>query len=413
MRDRQRAPARPKGRRIEGEEHLVRRPGSTDWHLDITINGHRLRRSCGTDDKGKAAALAVREHDALWRRVMLGERPVETLSLGVAFARFYDEVARGTPYGEGAQRHQMATMLELLPDGIGLAELDDAVVNDMVQALRRREIVPHNAPEAAPSRKKPRTFSGATINRYVTTLSGVCTRARKVWKVSVGEWDRSLHQQEESRGREVFLEVDQARALCDAVIAHARPIFLLALATGLRKANVHGLVWESVSLDLGRIVLLTKGDKPHAVSLPGPLVDMLAQLEPEPAKRRGAVFWFGNPAVGCSCATCIAAARGVARGERRGIQSTKRAFATAAKACGLTDMPAGRLRFHDLRHSVASWVLASGGDLRVVQEQLGHADIATTARYAHLVQGRRETVVNAATAGLLGPPAITEEKKKA
>lgn len=205
----------------------------------------------------------------------------------------------------------------------------------------------------------------------------------------------------------MFLEVDQARALVDAVIPHARPILMLALATGLRKANCHNLRWEDVSADLGRIVLMTKGGKPHSVPLPEPIVDMLVRLAPDPTKRRGPVFWFGNPAVGCECATCVSPAR---RGQP--ITGTKRSFATAARTAGLASMAMGRLRFHDLRHTLASWLLAESGDLQLVREQLGHADITTTARYSHLVKGRRESVIGAATAGLLGP-AINEGRKKA
>ena len=41
------------------------------------------------------------------------------------------------------------------------------------------------------------------------------------------------------------------------------------------------------------------------------------------------------------------------------------------------------LRFHDLRHTAATRALAAGGNLNVVKEMLGHADIATTARYAN------------------------------
>lgn len=402
---------RKKARPIPGEEYLVRRPGSDDWHLDITIRGTRLRRSCGTSERAKAAAVAQAAYDALWDEVVNGLRPVQPMTLEQAFIRFYDEVAAGTRYGEQAQKHQMATMLELLPKGIRLDQLDISVINQMVQTLRQREIVPHNAPEALEAAKIRRKFSGATINRYTTTLSAVCTRAARVWNVPVGEWDRQEVRQKESQGREVFLEVEQARALCDAVIPHARPIFLLALATGLRKANAHGVLWENVSLELGRIVMQTKGDKTHTVPLPPPIVAMLAQLEPDPKKRRGPVFRFGAPAIGCTCAACVSPAK---RGQP--ITSTRRAFATAARASGLRDMPAGQLRFHDFRHSVASWVLANGGDLKLLQEQLGHADITTTARYSHLVAGRREAVIHDATAGLLAPAPIAiphEEKKKA
>jgi integrase len=65
----------------------------------------------------------------------------------------------------------------------------------------------------------------------------------------------------------------------------------------------------------------------------------------------------------------------------------------ACEAAGLTDMP----RFHDLRHSHASWLLAGGADLQVVKERLGHASIMTTQRYLHTLPDSDETAVEAFT----------------
>jgi integrase len=63
----------------------------------------------------------------------------------------------------------------------------------------------------------------------------------------------------------------------------------------------------------------------------------------------------------------------------------------ACKAAGLDDPP----RFHDLRHSHASWLLAGGADLQVVRERLGHASIATTQRYLHTLPDADESAVEA------------------
>jgi integrase len=63
----------------------------------------------------------------------------------------------------------------------------------------------------------------------------------------------------------------------------------------------------------------------------------------------------------------------------------------ACEAAGLIDLP----RFHDLRHSHASWLLAGGADLQVVKERLGHASIMTTQRYLHTLPDADETAVEA------------------
>ncbi|MDT0330966.1 tyrosine-type recombinase/integrase [Nocardiopsis lambiniae] len=50
---------------------------------------------------------------------------------------------------------------------------------------------------------------------------------------------------------------------------------------------------------------------------------------------------------------------------------------------------------HDLRHAHASWLLAGVADLQIVKERLGHADIATTARYLHTLPDADETALDA------------------
>lgn len=363
---------------IPGEEHLTRRTGSSAWVIDITIGGKRVRKTAGTTDKAAAARAALLAHAALHEEMVLGVVPERHMTVAEAFDRFDREKGQQTGYGRTAQFRHLATLRPLLGAGTRLADIDTAMVNDAAQQLRARPV------------------AGPTINRYLASLAAVLDRAGGVWGVPCGRWDRSLTREAESKGREVFLEVAQARALVAAVVPHARPILLLALATGLRRANVHGLLWSEVSLDLSEIRTTVKGDKPHAVPLPDGIVDMLIRLQPDPEARTGHVFTFGNPFIGCRCPTCRQPAR---RGEP--IEDTRRAFATAARTAGLTDMPAGRLRFHDLRHSLASYLLAQTGDLQLVRDQLGHASIRTTQRYAHVLPGRREAAIAGATAGLL------------
>ena len=392
--------AKPKGsgartRQVPGEEYLVKRAGSSVWHIAFRIGNHRFRASSGTADREAAAGLAAKRWQEEWDRIMLGVELVPEMTLNEAFVRYYREKGKGTSWGDGGQKYILAVILELLGPKTLLSALDDAKVNDLVQGVRTRQ---HGQEGRGP---RTQDASPATINRYLASLSGVCKRARALWKVQVGDWSLKEHVQREPEGREVFLDHAQARRLMDAAVGHLKPILLLALMTGLRRDNVLRLDWDSIGMDVGRAVLMQKGDRRLGIALPDGAVQLLARIQPDPAKRRGRVFTFGNPNTPCQCPTCRCPSR---VGE--GINSVRRAFSTAAREAGVRDMPAGRLRFHDLRHTFASWLLGTGqGDLKVVQEALGHANIATSARYTHLLAGRKEAVIAAATAGLLEAPA--------
>lgn len=385
--------ARPRRntRAIPGEEYIALRDGSDVWAVDFSIDGRRFRGSSGTAVKADAAAFALKWREEAWAEVKLGKKPRLDMTLNEAFSRYYVEVCKGTPYGERSQRYNMNLLLAALGENTLLADLDDERISRLVTHFKTR-------PAKSPGFKDG--LSPATINRYVTTLSVVCRRAKDVWGAEVGPWQKSKHTQDEPQGSETFLEHAQARRLLDNLCGHARPIVLFDLMTGLRKENAIGITWENISLDLARAVLIQKGSKRLGISLPPAAVQLLESVQPDPAKRSGPVWTFGNPNTPCTCSHCKPK-----RNHGQPVKSIKRAFRTAAIAAGLRNDEATKLRFHDLRHTFASWVLAESGDLKLVQETLGHSDIKTTARYAHLMPGRKEAAIAGAVAGLTAPKA--------
>jgi integrase/recombinase XerC len=159
--------------------------------------------------------------------------------------------------------------------------------------------------------------------------------------------------------RLVTIEGDDILAIRD------RALFELAYSSGLRLSELAHLDVDGVDAARGEVRVWGKGAKERVVPVGVPALAAigawLVKRQPIAARDEQALF------VG-------------ARGRRLSPRSIERRLATWAKRRGLTR----HVHPHMLRHSFASHVLQSSGDLRAVQEMLGHASIASTQVYTHL-----------------------------
>lgn len=140
-----------------------------------------------------------------------------------------------------------------------------------------------------------------------------------------------------------------------------RPLFVTLLYTGARVGEVLGLTWRDVDFRLGKVTLFQEKTRERkTLPMMKPLREVLEQLP----RGTGAALVFRRAGTG----------RPFLRGE------VHRAFVLAKRIAKVRD----ELTPHTLRHTFASWLVIKGTPLRTVQELLGHADIKTTLRYAHL-----------------------------
>jgi len=144
-----------------------------------------------------------------------------------------------------------------------------------------------------------------------------------------------------------------------------KAIMELFYSSGLRLAELAALTWDRLDLGSGLVSVTGKGRRERMVPVGRKATDALLAWR----KARGAFAGFDEPAV-------FVSSRGRPISTRT-IQARIRHWATRQ---GL----ARNVYPHLLRHSFASHVLESSGDLRAVQELLGHADISTTQVYTHL-----------------------------
>ena len=172
------------------------------------------------------------------------------------------------------------------------------------------------------------------------------------------------------RGRERFLTDAEftrlGRALDEAVDTGTVPpmaaaAIRLLMLTGCRKGEVLALRWADVDLDAGELRLAEAKSGPRAVQLAPPVVRLLEDMP----RRAGSPWVFP----------------GRDRDGRYSAGGIDKAWQAVREAAKLEDV-----RIHDLRHSFASRALALGETLPVIGKLLGHSDIETTARYAHLAQ---------------------------
>lgn len=164
------------------------------------------------------------------------------------------------------------------------------------------------------------------------------------------------------------LDVDEATALVegngndDALRVRDRAMLELFYSSGLRLSELTGLRWLDLDLDAGEVRVLGKGQKTRIVPVGRHAVAALRALGEAEGRAPDSPIFRG----------------------RNGAPISPRTVQARMKQLALRQGFAKRVHPHLLRHTFASHMLESSGDLRAVQELLGHADIATTQIYTHL-----------------------------
>jgi integrase len=219
-------------------------------------------------------------------------------------------------------------------------------------------------------KKNKEQIKPATVVSEFVTLSAVFREARK----------RSYVSQDPCRGLSLprvnnkvircLSDIEEERLMsgCSDTL---RPVVQTGLYAGLRKEELLDLRWGD--LDFDRALLTVehgKGEKKRYIPMIPELVEVLRAIPRHVSKEGPSPYVFNNPETGT-----------------RWVDIRKAWFA-ALKVAAIRNF-----RFHDLRHSFASRMVQRGVPLKAVQELLGHADIKTTMRYAHLAPSDLEKAV--------------------
>jgi len=303
------------------------------WWIRFSYQGERIQRSAGTSDKVAAQELHDKFKAELWRTDKLKEKPTKT---------WIDAVVRWT--------EEMQHKRSIKMDKIHLRWLDSYLKHRELKDISR-DLVDEIAKAKEKTGVKP-----ATVNRMLALIRSILRKAEREW-----EWlDKSptIRMRVEEKGRIRWLARDEANLLLQHLPIHLADMAAFTLATGLRCANVTGLEWQAV--DLTKRHALVHPDQAKAKkAIPVPVnADAMAILQKQIGKHDEFVFVYKGKHI---------------------VQCNTKAWRKALRKANINNF-----RWHDLRHTWASWHVQNGTSLQELQQLGGWSSYEMVLRYAHL-----------------------------
>lgn len=312
---------------------LFKRKDSPYWWIKISCSGRPLQQSTGTSDRAKAQEYHDKLKSSLWDQARLGVKPSYTWNDAVV--RFLTETS-----------HKASQV----SDKIHLRWLDKFLNGVELSSIKRDLLDKIMAARIADG------VTSSSVNRVMEVVRAILRKAANEW-----EWlDRapSFRMLPEPTRRIRFLTQNEAERLIAVLPEHLAAMVRFSLETGLRRANVVGLEWSQV--DLAR---------------------RTAWIHPDQAKARKAI------AVPLSEAAVIVIRAQLGKHQThvfsyRGHRVTQ--VNTKAWRAGLVRAGIENFRWHDLRHTWASWHVQAGTPLYVLQELGGWESAEMVRKYAHM-----------------------------
>ena len=338
---------------------LYKRKDSSVWWVKLHLGGRIVQRSTGTADKAQAQEYHDRLKVSLWEQERLGVKPRH--SWQEAAGRWIEE----TPHK--ATHHQDVAKLKWLHPILGDLMLDEITL-EVIARIRESRL---------------KGVGRSTTNRYLALVRAILRRA-------VDEWDwldkaPRIKLFKESEGRVRFITPDEVQALMRELPVHQQDMVLFALQTGLRQSNVVRLEWSQVNLEQGHMwvnAAQSKNRKPISVPLNR---EALAVLRRQLGKHPVRVFTYAGRPI---------------------ANANTHAWGNALKRAGITDF-----RWHDLRHTWASWHRMQGTPTHELQQLGGWKTGAMVERYAHLAPDHLARAAARLDSVLIGYDSATVAKK--
>jgi integrase len=353
-------------------EKRVNQDGKTAYRVKVRLKGQPTESATFerlTDAKKWAQDTESAIRDGRHFKISAAKRH----TLAEQIDRYIKDVLPTKPKSE----HKQKALLNWWKSEIGSYSLAD--VTPALIAERRDKL-------AAGKTKRGTQRNPATVVRYMAALSVCFTHAVKEWGWIDDTPMRKVTKPTESRGRVRFLSDDERvrllKACKESSNAYLYPAVVLALSTGMRSGEIMGLTWDVVDLNRGRAILHeTKNGERRAVAITGHALDVVKEMSK--VRRIDTNLLFPSKET-------------TPQKPQKPID-LRAPWLAALKKANIQDF-----KFHDLRHSAASYLAMNGASLAEIAEVLGHKTLQMVKRYAHLSEGHTARVVESMNQKIFG-----------
>lgn len=346
--------------------------GSIHYQVQIRLKGHPPEVGCFerlTDAKRWAQKTEVEIREG--RYFKTSESKKRTLG------DLIDKYMQVKLPARGRDKETVGPQLELWKQTLGAYTL--ASITPQMLAEQRDILL--SQPMRKKGEKKSHMLSNATVVRYMASLSVCFTYGvRDLGWINENPL-KDVSKPKVSRGRVRFLSNEERESLLKACKNSPSkalyPVVVIALATGARLSEITHLRWKDVDLQKAVIRLEeTKNGERRSVPLATPALRIFQDLNKVRRIDTDLVF---------------------PRADGQEPVDLRKTFARTADKAGLKDF-----RFHDLRHTAASYLAMSGASMLDIADILGHKTLAMVKWYAHLSEKHTAGVLERMNIGQFG-----------
>jgi integrase len=313
------------------------RKGSPYYYCEFIVQGHRVFKSTKkrTEREARQRERELRAEKVAELAATAGAAASDKLTIDQCFGKYRkQELHKLSATWQSEVERYGLLILSTIDPNMAMEDVSDAEIDEFVQAH-----------VAAGGGKY-------ALNRALSIWRRVHRLSKTKWKQKCQVIDWAEHRNPEEE-RVKFFKVQEAKRLLEVAYYTVAEMIEWTFYTGCRRSETFKLTRDNLDLQEGKATVIAKGGKKHILWLNADAMALLARIP----NRGRYVFDSTN---------------------------WRKHWVAALKKAGLPWQGPDAFRWHDTRHTFATWLRQSGAPMEIVQRGLGHANLSTSTRYAHV-----------------------------